>query len=191
MKNHKLNKSLEDYITILEYIQELPTRHEFNSFDKCIKIEDCVVKPFDTLYYLLSDLKEIENDHKIIDSLFGFETQLHKGRIVTLIHRAIDLGANMSEFSLEDFYRLLDLKDKDIYIALSKSRYITKEVATKLASSLDKDITYLAYHNLFENPHLQKVFKKELIDICKQKIDDNPKDYTLLDSLVKQYKRRF
>jgi len=191
MKNQKLKTYLKKHTAILEELDRLSKKHTFKAFDKTLRIEDNTVQPFSTLYHLLSDIENIQNDTLILTSLFKFEGLLSRYRLSTVIHRALTLGADIRHLSMEYFDKLLKLGDKDIYLTLSQNRDLPKEAAYKLATILNKEITYLLFYHLFENPELDTTFKKDLVTICKNAIANNPKDFALLDTLVKEYEKKY
>ncbi len=191
MQNKKLKQCLKKHTTILEELERLREHHEFKSFDKNLRIEDSTVQPFSSVYHLLADIKNIQNDTSIISSIYRFKGLLSHYRISALVHRALTLGADIRHMQSEDFDKMLALNDKDIYLTLAQNHDLPKEAAYKLANILKKKVTYPLFYHLFENPALDTTFKKDLVTICKKAIADNPKDFAMLEILVKEYEKKY
>jgi len=145
---------------------------------KTIKIQDSILNLFDTLYYVVNDMSNIKSNKNIILDMFVFKKFLSKYRLVTILLRAIELGANMEDFTLNDFMLLIDLKDKDINIALASSKYINDKIAKKLIIPI-----YKVLDNLLSNEILSNKLKKEVLIFLHK--DENIKSKTLQPLIVK------
>ncbi len=168
---------LQTYKEILQAIYDLKREHVFNDFDKAIKVEDSLLQPYNTLYYLLYEIKDIQTDKTIISDLLEFKRFLNKYRVSTLIHLAISLGDDLSGLNKPTFQTLIKLEDKDILIQLAKSPYIDDVIASMLLTE-----TYMVLKNLQENQTISKEFKET-------KLKDyitNSKNAAILKSIVKR-----
>lgn len=171
-------KLLNDYKEILDFLENINNQNVLNPLHKTIKVQDSILNLFDTLYYIVSGVNDIKSNKNIILDMFVFKKFLSQYRLVTIILRAIELGASMQDFTLDDFMLLINLKDKDINIALASSKYIRDEIAQNLIMPI-----YKVLDNLLSNEVLSYKFKKEVLDfLCK---DENKKSKTLQPLIVK------
>lgn len=158
------------YNQIFDLLENMESKSRFKNFEETLRVEDGMLMVFNSLYYLIENLEEIETDKNIVFSLLEFENILSKGRLATLIHRALDMGVSIEDFDDATYDRLLSLNDKDIKIQLAKNQNISDSIARKLM-----DGVYQVLKNLLENKVLSHGVKEEIIDY----ISNNEKDVNM------------
>lgn len=129
----------------------------FASTDYNQRLEEKAEALFETKIALIEESKDIKtsNTSDIEDAIKEYN---------------LNVLYNMASKALneDDYLKLLEIKDKDIYIQLARNTNITDAVAEKLIGTV-----YLAHKNLLENPSISENMKSKLI----QKLTENPVIY--------------
>lgn len=161
MKNKK-ETFLQDYTDMLNLFEDMQKNNNFKDFNNTIRIQDSHVLIFDSLYYLIANLDDIKTSREIIFSLLTFKGFLKLGRLVTLVYRALTLGVDLSQYTIDDFDKLIVLNDRDILSQLAKSPYINDAIALKLIRE-----NYQILKNILENDVLSEDLKLSIFSYIK------------------------
>ena len=185
-----MRSTIEKYQEIISLIEGLNENHHFVSFKDVITIEDSILKPCISTYHLIGNIKDIEGDTTIVMDILKFENYFTRYRLLGLLHRAIDIGANLGELSEKEYYKLLAISDKDILMQLAKSKYITNLFANKIfAYMLKKDmIIHGVFEKLLQNRFIENDTKIGIITEMDRLIKEDEDKYPAINKIIANFR---